>query len=365
MKKRREPKIKNGVVQVSFFQKASVVDKTFFVQNLAVLIKAGFSLSHALETVSRQTRLPWFTDVMRAVARDVEAGQTFANALRKYEKVFDQLFINMIETGELSGKLEQTLRELAIQMKKSHSLYLKVRNALAYPAIILFALVGIGIGMMVFVIPKITALYKDTSYDLPTVTKIVIAFSDFVIANGLLTAGIVITIIIIFVVLQKQEPVKVQLHRLILHSPVFGGLIQEYNIARFARVFHSLISTDIPIIKAFDIITKTLKNRQYRICLQEGIPQLERGVGIGEVLGQDELLFPPTVVEMVKVAEKSGALDEMTGEIADHYEEEVSSALDGLSVLIEPILMLLLGIGVAFIAVAVLWPMYNLVNVIQ
>lgn len=345
-------------------QKVKVVDKIFFVQDLAVLIKSGFSLSHALQTVAKQNTQEWFVKIIHQIAKDVEEGSTFANALRRYEKIFGGLFINMVESGEISGKLEQTLRELAVQLKKSHALFLKVRNALAYPVIILVAMLCIGTAMLVFVIPKIVDIYKDTSFELPTVTKIVIAISNFVLNNGIITLLIVVSVIGSFMLIQRQERVKLFLHTALLRIPIAGKIIQEFNIARFSRVFHSLITTDIPIIQAFQIITRTLGNRAYRTHLQHAVSELEHGVSIGEVLSTNPHLFPATVVEMINVGEKSGALDEMAKEIAEHYEEEVSSTLDGLSVLIEPVLMLIMGTGVAFIAVAVLWPIYNLVNVI-
>ncbi|MBI2410456.1 MAG: type II secretion system F family protein [Candidatus Kerfeldbacteria bacterium] len=342
----------------------SAVEKIFFVQNLAVLVKAGFSLSNGLITVAKQTTNKRLKEVVDHLALDVQSGVSFATALRRYEKVFDPLFINMIEAGELSGKLELTLNELAIQMKKSHSLFLKVRNALAYPTIILIAMLFIGTGMMIFVIPKIVALYADASYQLPLITRIVITLSDFIIGHGILTAGVLIAFITLIILLYKQAAIQLAVHRLLLRMPVVGTLIREFNVARFSRVFHSLISTDIPIIETFTIITKTLGNRAYQEFLRTIIPQLERGVSIGAAIGQNPQLFPATVVEMIIVAEASGSLEEMTKEIAEHFEEEVSTAMDGLSVLIEPLLMLSLGVAVGLIAVAVLWPMYNLVNVI-
>jgi type IV pilus assembly protein PilC len=345
-------------------QKIGTVEKVFFVQNLAVLIKAGFSLANALETVARQTKQKWFREVVVNISNSVQSGQSFAQALRAYEKIFDPLFINMIEAGEISGKLEGTLHELALQMKKTHGLVLKVRNALAYPTIILIAMVTIGTGMMIFVIPKIIDIYKDTTYALPLVTRIVIAVSDFVLNNGILVVLLLISSGVLFFFSQKQPKIKLFTHRMILRLPIAGNIVREFNIARFSRVFYSLITTDLPIIRAFEIISNTLRNKAYQKLLKDAIPQLERGVSIGKLLSEDPLLFPPTVVEMITVGEQSGALDEMAKDIADHYEEEVSSTLDGLSVLIEPVLMLILGGAVGLIAVAILWPMYNLVNVV-
>lgn len=345
-------------------QKISPVDRMFFVQNLSVLVRAGFSLANALTTVAKQTKQKKLREMIQGIATSVESGLTFANALREYNKVFDPLFINMIESGEVSGKLETTLHELTIQLKKSHLLYLKVRNALAYPVIILCAMLAVGVGMMIFVIPKIVDLYADNADQLPLVTKAVIGVSNFVVHNGLLTLIILIVAAVAAIFLYRQEPIKLRVHRAMLHIPVVGKIIQEFNLARFSRVLHSLITTDIPIVEAFRIIANTLGNRSYTQYVQNCIPQLEKGVSIGEVLDKDPVLFPATVVQLMIVGEQSGTVDEMSDQMAEHYEQEVSSTLDGLSVLIEPVLMLMLGVGVGLIAVAVLWPMYNLVNVI-
>lgn len=357
--KKEKKRLKN-----TLFKRLNAIDKMFFVQNLSVLVKAGFSLSKALTTIQRQTRNKWLQEIIKTIADDVQSGQTFADALRRYKKIFDPLFINMIESGEVSGNLERTLRELGVQLKKSHFLYLKVRNALAYPLIILIAMLAVGIGMMIFVIPNIVELYRDSSVELPIITRGVITVSDFIIHHGILTTLLILSIIVIVTLLYKQEQVKLRIHHMMLRLPIAGGIAQEYNLARFSRVFHSLIMTDMPIVKSLQIIANTIKNRAYKNYIIGMIPEMERGNSIGKTLGNDELLFPPTIIEMMTVAEESGTIEEMTKQIAEHYEEEISSTLDGLSVLIEPILMLILGVGVAIIAVAVLWPMYNLVNVI-
>ncbi len=348
----------------ALFQNMTIVEKIFFVQNLEVLVRAGFSLSHALTTVAKQAKRKRVKEVLVDVAHQVESGKTFADALRTYNKTFDPLFINMIESGELSGKLERTLQQLATQQKKSHQLYLKIRNALAYPAVILVAMVFIGVGMMIFVIPKITDLYKGKEDVLPWPTTVVITVSDFVIHHGIVTILIVAAVCVAVFFIYRQPRIRLIVHHALVRVPLFGTIIQEYYLARFARVFHSLITTDIPIIQSFHIISNTMSNMAYKELLTAAMPRLEKGESIAAVLHHDDRLFPSTVTEIFTVGEASGALDELSGELAEHYEQEVSSALDGLSVLIEPVLMLFLGLGVGLIAVAVLWPMYNLVNVI-
>lgn len=341
-----------------------IVDKIFFIQNVAVLLRAGFSLSSALTTVARQAKKKKLVSLLEDIATQVQSGVTFANALRRHENIFGTLFINMVEAGELSGHLEQTLKQLTTQLKKSHSLMLKVRNALAYPGIILTAMLMIGSGMMIFVIPNIVDLYADTAIQLPLVTRIVIGASDFVVNNGILTAVAVLLLGALGYVAYKQDEVKFQVHRALLFIPIAGPIVRQLNIAQFARVMHSLITTDMSIVRGFSIMSKTIRNQAYARHIERGVADIEKGKSIATILGANEKLFPPTVVEMLSVAEQSGALDDMTLQLAEHFEEEVSSTLEGLSVIIEPILMLILGVAIGTIAIAVLWPMYNLVNVV-
>ncbi len=340
------------------------VDKIFFIQNISVLLRAGFSLSHALTVVEEQIQQKRFKKIVTELKKNVESGDTFANALRRYEEDFGSLFINMVESGEMSGKLEDTLESLFIQLKKSHALFLKVRNALAYPIVITIAMFVIGTIMVIFVLPKITDLYKGSTTKLPLATRIVIGFSEFVQDNGILVGFTLLSIVGILILIYKQKNGRYFFHMLALRLPIAGSIIQEINLARFSRIFHSLISTDIPIVQSFHIMANVVGNEAYKRFLQNASRDLEAGVAIGTVLEGNAKLFPPTVTEMISVGEESGALDDMTKEMAEFYEEEASSTLDGLSTLIEPILMLFLGVGVALIAVAVLYPMYQLVNVI-
>lgn len=339
-----------------------VVERLVFVQNLSLMIKTGFSMGEALKTMAEQTDDRMLRDIIHALHQDVIKGESFAMALQKHPSTFDELFVSMIAAGEASGNLEKTLNQLYRQMKKSYALKRKIRNAMIYPILILSFMLIVGTGMFIFVIPKIINLYTSSGYTLPLPTRILIAVSNFVSDNLLLLASSVSALALAGFILLRTEPGKMIWHRLLLHLPIFGRIIKKVNIAQFSRLLNSLIVTDIPIVTGLQIIAQTMVNRAYRAHLLNGVLALNRGSSISSVLVERKDLYDPVVIQMIKVGEEAGVLDTMTEEIADFYEEEVDSTLSNLTVIIEPLLMIVIGLGVGFLAVSIILPIYALVD---
>lgn len=361
-KKKKTQKTQKKKSRFNFLNQVPLVERIFFVQNLEIMVRTGFSLADALKTLSLQTKHKRFHQVILELQQHVEGGDSFSSGLKKYPAIFSELFVSMIEAGEISGKLDKTLKQLTIQMKKSHTLYAKIRNALTYPAIIFLALVGIGTAMMIFVVPKILTMYEGTEYSLPLPTKIVLGASTFIINNGILTAVVCIALIIAFAIFVTNEKGKTIFHRILLKTPIAGKIIIKINIAKMARVLNSLITTDIPIVKSFEMISKILGNRIYRQHLLASSKKLQKGESIFNIFKEKPDLFPPVVGQMIQVGEESGSLDVITKEIAEFYEEEVENTMANLTVIIEPVIMLIVGAGVGLIAIAIVWPIYGLVN---
>lgn len=361
-------RIKNIINSINgFLEKFSTVpvsEKLFFVQYLGIMLKAGISLSVALKTLAKQSSNKKFSKIISNISKSVEKGTSFTESLRPHEKVFGQLCVNMIESGEVSGKLEEVLKKLYIQFKKNHELVSKVKGALTYPAVILVAMLGIGIFMMVAVVPKITAMFKDFNAELPLATKILIKFSDSLVAHGplYLIGSIIFTLIIIR--LAKTKKGKYVWHGLLLKLPIFGTIIKKINLARFARTISSLLKTDIMIIKSFQITANVLGNVYYRDALNEMSDKIKKGGTINEVIANYGKLFPPVVVQMIAVGEETGELDYVLEELAEFYEGEIDQIMNNLPAIIEPILILTLGLIVGAMAVAVIMPMYALTSAI-
>lgn len=360
----RQDKINNINFWLEKFTTIPISEKLFFVQYLGIMLKAGISLSAALQTLAKQTKNKRFARIIGAVSRNVEKGVSFTESLRPYEKVFGQLFINMVESGEISGKLEEVLKKLYIQFKKNHELISKVKGALTYPTVILFAMCGIGTFMMIVVVPKITVMFKDFNAELPLPTKLLIKFSDSLVAHGLLYLIAVVIFIIIFIRLIKTNKGKHIFHALLLRLPIFGLIIKKINLARFARTISSLLKTDIMIIKSFQITAQVLGNIYYREALLGMGDKIKKGGTINEIISGYPKLFPPVVVQMIAVGEETGELDYVLEELAEFYEGEIDQTMNNLPAIIEPILILTLGLVVGAMAVAVIMPMYSLTSAI-
>jgi type IV pilus assembly protein PilC len=344
------------------FSRVPLKERLFFVQHLGIMLKAGISLSRALKTLSLQSENKYFKTILDELAQKVEKGNSFAASLNDYKKIFGEMFVSMIEAGELSGKLEEVLKGLFVQMKKEHALISKIKGALTYPVVIIAAMLGIGTFMLVYIIPKITSMFTEMNAELPLPTKILIAASNGISQHGIMSAVIVITAVISFIKIIKTKKGKYYFDKILLSAPIFGPIIKKINIARFARNISSLLKTDIMIIKCFQITANVLGNTLYKQALNEIAQKIKVGTNIHEVLAEYPKLFPPMVQQMVAVGEETGEIDNILMELAEFYEEEVDQIMENLPAIIEPLLILVLGVGVGGIAVAIVLPMYSITN---
>lgn len=350
-------KIKDYIVSL---QTISLRDKIFFVQNLRIMIKGGLSLGQALRTISKQVSNSLFNQIIKNISKQVEAGTSFSKALAEYPKVFDDLFVNMVKSGELSGNLEDVLEKLHTQMKRDHDLIAKIKGAMIYPAVVLVAMIGIGSAMIVFVIPRLVTVFEEFEAKLPLATRILIAVSKFVTTNGPIVALAMAVFIVLFIKYYRSMAGKIFFHKLFLHLPILKTIIMKINLARFCRTTSSLLKTDISIVQSLEITSMVVGNIYYRRALKDASKKITKGLQINKVLASYPKLFPPTVIQMLKVGEESGAVDTTLEEVALFYEEDVNQIMETLPSIIEPLLILFLGLGVAGMAVAVIMPMYSL-----
>ncbi|PIY97286.1 MAG: hypothetical protein COY66_00105 [Candidatus Kerfeldbacteria bacterium CG_4_10_14_0_8_um_filter_42_10] len=363
-KKNKEQSSKNKLSFMKRHARITLVNKLFFTQQLEVMARTGFSLSRALETISLQMENRRFKQIIENMKAIVEKGSPLSKAASEYPKVFSETFVSMVAAGESSGKLDEALKRLTIQLKKSHEIRTKIKNALTYPAIVLIAMVAIGIAMLIFVLPKITAIYEESGTKLPLPTRVLIGTSDFIIANGIYISILIIVLIIALLRYVKTPRGKKLFHKILLVLPIVGPIIRKINLANFSRSLSSLLQTDIPIVETFKIISRTSSNIYYKEYLANAAEELKKGVSVKNILEKDRTLFPPLITQIINIGEESGTLDTISEEIANFYEEEVSQTMANLATIIEPVLMLILGVGVGAIAVAVVMPMYSLVNTI-
>lgn len=342
------------------FQRIPSSEKIFFIQHLGTMTKAGISLAKALEALAKQTKNKRFKKIINDIHHKVEKGQTLHESLKSYPKIFNELFVNMVEAGEISGKLEDVLKQLYLQLKKEHQLRGKIRGALMYPMVIFVAMTGIGAGVMIFVVPKLVGIFEGINMELPLMTRILIAVSNNIVKHGLLVAvGIVIFLVIIIRILRTYQG-RYYWQMVILKIPIIAPIVKKINLARFARTMSSLLKTDIKIVQSFKITANTLGNLHYKKSLEETAAQVKKGQPIHKLLAVYPNLYSDMILQMVSVGEETGELDSILEELAKFYEEEVEEVMNTLPSIIEPLIILVLGLAIGAMAVAIVMPMYEM-----
>ena len=340
----------------------SLVDKMIFNRHLAVMIDAGLSLNQALKILAEQNKNPKFKKIIEQVELDVRQGRSFSDSLAKHPKTFNGIFVNMVKVGETSGNLSDVLKLLAQQMKKDHELISRVKGAMIYPAVIVIAMIGIGIMMMIMVVPKLTEIFIEMKIELPLSTRIIIGISNFLTNNTIL--GIVVLIAFIFLVrfLVKIKRIKTILHKVYLYLPILGSLIQKINSARFSRTISSLIESGVSLVESLKIVAGILSNIHFKEALLDAAQQVQKGKELSKALDGYKNLYTPMVVQMIGVGEKTGNLSEVLETLADFYEEEIDNTTKNLSAIIEPVIMIVIGGAVGFFAVSMMQPMYSMMG---
>lgn len=355
-------------INVRFFDRFLSVplkEKMIFTRNLEVMVSSGLTVSRAIHNLSVQTKNKRFQKILLAVYDDVQAGLTLSEGLAKYPSVFNELFVNMISVGEMSGNLEEILDILALQLEKEHDLTSKVRGALIYPGVIVAAMVGIGVLMLTYILPKITGVFKDMDVKLPATTLFIIGISDFLRQHAFLSTGLFIGGIIAIKVFAGTATGKRFFGFVFLFLPVIGDIVIKVNCARFARIYSSLLKSGIAVVSALTIVSKTLGNVYYKAALADAIAEIQKGVDLSRVIVKYPRIFPVLVPQILQVGEETGKTEVVLRRLAEFYEEEVSQITKNMSSIIEPILMLLIGGAVGFFAVAMLQPMYSVLENIK
>lgn len=340
----------------------SLVEKMIFSRHLAVMIEAGLSLNRALQILARQSKNPKFTKIINQVEDSVRQGKSFSDSLALYPKVFGAVYVNMVRVGESGGNLSEVLKLLAEQMKKDHELISRVKGAMIYPSVIIVAMFGIGVLMMIMVVPKLTSIFAELDMDLPLSTRVIIGLSDFLKNNYIWSLIIFASLIVIIKLLYKIKAVKKVFHKIYLYLPIFGSLIKKVNSARFSRMISSLINSGVPIVKSIQIVAGVLNNVHFKNALLESAQEVQKGKELSKSLAKYKNLYTPMVIQMISVGEKTGNLSEILETLADFYEEEVDNTTKNLSSIIEPVVMIVIGGAVGFFAISMIQPMYSMMG---
>ena len=341
-------------------------EKLFFTKHLSIMVASGIPLAEALDTLAEQTKSKKLKKVIYELLKDVENGQALAKSMRKHEKVFGELYISLIEVGEKSGELEKTLDFLAGQMSKDYALRKKVQAAMLYPSIVFSATLLMGGFITVFILPKLITFFEDFEIELPITTKILLFIGNAMQNYGLIIFGALAIITVILVVLSRSPVIKPTLHRLILKTPLIGNFLGLAQITRFTRNLGTLLSSGVPVSEAVETTAYTLSNLSYRNEVLVLKKSIEKGKNISESLeSHKHSNFPPVAVKMIGIGEKTGKLDDTLIYLSDFFEEEIDNISKNLSTIIEPVLLIGIGIAVAFVALAIISPIYELTGTIR
>lgn len=349
---------------IPFLNNVSLTEKMMFTRNLQVMTISGLSLPRSLDILSSQSKNKRFKKILLEIKERIVKGENFSVALKSYPNIFSDLYQNMIKVGEESGTLEEVLGILARQLERDHDLKSKIKSALMYPAVILFAMSTIGVLMMVMVVPKLAGTFQDLGVELPITTKFIIALANFITTKWYLFIIFIIIFIFGIWISFKNKKVRKITDALLLRTPIFSPLIIKTNSARFSRTLSSLMGGGVSIVRSLEITSGVLGNFYFKEALIKASEQVGKGKKISDSLEEYKHIYPIMVLQMIKVGEETGETSSILAKLADFYEEEVTNSTKSLASIIEPVLMLVIGAAIGFFAVSMIQPMYSILDTI-
>jgi type IV pilus assembly protein PilC len=346
-----------------FKQKVKQRSIAIFTRQLATMIDAGLPLVQSLEILSSQQDQKLFKNIIREIREDVEGGSTFAAALKKHPGTFDDLYTNLVVAGEEGGILDTILLRLAGYIEKAEALKKKVKSALVYPSAIVSVAVIVVMILMIFVIPVFETMFSSAGQTLPLPTLIVLTMSKLIKKYVVIIIPLCILIFFLLRKYHQTENGKAVIDSLLLKMPVFGPLFKKIAVARFSRTLGTLVSSGVPILDGLTIVSKTSGNKTIETAILNARASIREGETIADPLGRSAI-FPPMVIQMISVGESTGALDSMLSKIADFYEEEVDVAVGNLTSLLEPLLMVFLGVVIGGVVISMYLPIFQMASAV-
>lgn len=356
--------IVRGIQKIISRGKVSLKHISAFSRQLATLIGAGLPLLRSLQILQEQVEDKNLKDALDGIVESVEGGSTLSEAMAKFPKIFNRLYVNMIKAGEIGGALEQVLDRLALFQEKSQAVRSKVKGAMWYPLVVITIALSVVAVILIFVVPKFADMFSGLGGELPYLTQILVDFSDNLVIYWYIPLLVIVGIIVFFKLVGSTNSGRYMIDKALLRFPIFGTIIQKSAIARFARTFGTLLDTGVPILQTLLIVKDTSGNEVVSRAMIEIHSSIRDGDTVSEPM-KSFPIFPPLVVHMIAVGEETGALDKMLIKVAEAYEREVDDAVEGLAKLIEPLLIVVLGGIIGFVVVALYLPIFTISNQIK
>ncbi|HEV2339291.1 MAG TPA: type II secretion system F family protein [Patescibacteria group bacterium] len=359
-----QEKAKETIPFVSYFNRLTTNDLVLFTRQLSSMLTAGLTLTQALDILKDQIQNEGMKEVVSSIISDVQEGKALSTAIQKYPQLFSHVYISLIKAAESSGFLDKVLLRLADNLEKEQKLRSTIRGALTYPVIIVILMVVVMGVMMIFVIPQLTVLYSNLNIPLPLPTQIVVGLSNIVIIFWPFLIGLGVVLFVLYKRWKKTDSGELIHDSLILKIPVFGNLIKKRILTEFSRTFGLLIGAGTLVVESLNESAEVAGNRIYKTAIIDIAKRVEKGVTIGDAISAYPI-FPPMIVQMVKIGEQTGNLDESLLKVSEYFEREVEGTVKTLTTAMEPFIMIILGIAVAFLIISIITPIYNLTSSIQ
>ncbi|MCL2182769.1 MAG: type II secretion system F family protein [Chitinispirillia bacterium] len=338
-------------------------DISRFTRQFAAMVSAGLPLVQCLDILGAQTENKSLAKAIKSVSGDIQGGNNLADAMGRFPKAFNTLYCNMVAAGEQSGNLDGVLNRLAEYQEKAEALRRKIKGAMTYPVIVLVVAVGAVVAMLGFVVPTFAQMFVDMGGELPLPTKIVMDLSNFLMAWWWALIGGTVTSLVIFLQYYKTEKGRINVDKIKLKLPVFGDLERKSSVSRFSQTLSTLLSSGVSILEALHITAKTAGNKVLELGIMRTLEKIQGGLSIAEPLSETGV-FPPMVIHMISVGEKTGDLSGMLKKVSEFYQEEVDAAVEALTSVIEPIMICILGVVIGGILIAMYLPMFDMVGMI-
>lgn len=336
-----------------------------FTRQLSAMVSAGVPILRALNSMAKYAESATFKKAIETVSKDIEGGESFADALSHHPAIFNDIYVNMVNAGESAGILDEILKRLALQQEKNSSIRKKIKSAMTYPVVLIVITIGAFFGLMLFVIPSLGNTIKDLAgedAELPALTQAMMGISQFFVSYWYIVFPAMAAGVWLIIRYIKTPRGKIQFHKFTARAPILGTIVRKIAIARFTRTYSALIGAGVAVLEALDITSKAVGNKTYEISLQNAATRVKNGEVFSDIIAEDDILYPPIVSQMLAVGEETGQTDSVLVKVADFYEEEVDTAIAGISSTIEPIMIVFMGGMVGLIAAAVMLPITGLAN---
>lgn len=353
---------KKGILSMQFFESIKPVDIMFFVRNLATTTKAGLSVVESLDILIEDTEKPIMKKTLQSAQAMIKNGRLLSDGFESRSSSFPPIFMGMLRAGELSGQLDKTLTELGHYLSKEYDLRSKIKSALTYPVILLISSVGVVVLLLMFVLPRLTRAFLSSGTELPLVTKFFLAVSSALTYSFILDFVVLVGVIWFFLYFRTTLLGKKFFFWLLSHTPVASALIKKVALVRFSRTFGNLIGSGLSVIEALELSSQSIGNRSYSLAIEKAIEDIKNGVSLAEAFAKFPNLFPKMLISLMTVGERTGSLQSILLTFADFYEDEVDTSLKDLTSILEPTLLLIMGLLVGSIAFSIILPIYQLVG---